>query len=160
MRPEADDTPSTPATQGKAIGDWFSIARHSKTIAGQLREEAGPCKDHVFLIPKVRRPPWPHMHRRSSLEANGKSCQGMFYLDAFLVRSILTKRYTYKHGRILRYTTYGLWTRQIRITGQRKPRRITHKSNSAWVYIHTYCTLFLRVNTCSLLSVFVEMLSC
>ena len=48
-------------------------------IAGQLREEAGPCTDHIFLVPKVRGPPFPHMHRKGSLEAKEESCQGMFY---------------------------------------------------------------------------------
>ena len=40
------------------FGDSFSTNQHSKMrIAGQLKEEAGPCKDHIFLVPKVRRPP-------------------------------------------------------------------------------------------------------
>ena len=42
----------------KQVGDSFSVYQNSKTrIAGQLKEEAGPCKDHIFLVPKVRRPP-------------------------------------------------------------------------------------------------------
>ena len=43
------------------------------------REEAGACTDHIFLVSKVRKPPWPHMHRGGSLEAKGESCQGMLY---------------------------------------------------------------------------------
>ena len=42
----------------KQFGDSFSTDQNSKMrIAGQLKEEAGPCKDHIFLVPKVRRPP-------------------------------------------------------------------------------------------------------
>ena len=34
--------------------------RNSKTkIRKTIKEEVGPCPDHVFLILKVRRPPWP-----------------------------------------------------------------------------------------------------
>ena len=52
---EAGDTGVTPS---KAIGDSFPEGQNSKTrIAGQLREEAGPSSDHIFLIPEVRRPP-------------------------------------------------------------------------------------------------------
>ena len=39
------------APQGKAVGDSFSIDQNSKIrIAGQLREEAGPCPDYMFLF--------------------------------------------------------------------------------------------------------------
>ena len=49
-----------PTPQGRAIGDSFPVDRNSKTrIAGQLRQEAGPCKDHVFLFLEVRRLPIP-----------------------------------------------------------------------------------------------------
>ena len=93
----------------------------------------------------------------------------------FVVGSILAKRCTCTHGRILRYTKYGLCTRQIKMISQWKPRRKLHKSNSdchegaaqrlslrPLVSVHTsYCTLFfLLINTsvASLLSVFVEIL--
>ena len=74
--------------------------------AEQLRENVGPCLGHIFL--KVRRPPRPHMCRKGSLEAKGELCQGMFYSDAFSVKSILAKRCMLTHGRILKYTKYGL----------------------------------------------------
>ena len=46
-----------PHPQGKAIGDSFPVDRNSKRrIVGQLRQEAGPCTDHVFLFLKVRLP--------------------------------------------------------------------------------------------------------
>ena len=39
------------APQGKAVGDSFSVDQNSKIrIAGQLREEAGPCLDYMFLF--------------------------------------------------------------------------------------------------------------
>ena len=47
-----------PRPQGKVTGDLFPLNQSSKTrIAGQLREEAGPFPDHIFLILKVGRPP-------------------------------------------------------------------------------------------------------
>ena len=56
--------------------------------------------------------------------------------------------------KILRYTKYGLWTGQLQMTGQRKPRKMPLKrhsdcpesvtqglsSESAHVSIYTYCT--------------------
>ena len=45
--------------------------------------------------------------------------------DAFWVKSILVKRRVCAYARILRYATYGLGTRQIKMIGQRKPRRST-----------------------------------
>ena len=58
--------------RSKAIGDSFSTDRSSKTrIAGHLREEAGPFSDHIFLIPEVRRPPGPHLHRKDHWRPKG-----------------------------------------------------------------------------------------
>ena len=69
--------------------------------------------------------------------------------------------------------------RKIKMIGQRKPKRNSHKSisncpentaqqlrysppDSACVFIHMHCTLFLLINTslASLLSVFLEILFC
>jgi len=48
LREEADGP-----LQGKVIGDSFSMDQNSKRrIAGQLREEVGPCTEHIFLISK------------------------------------------------------------------------------------------------------------
>ena len=59
--------------QGKANEDSFSTDRNSKTrIAGQLREDTGPFSDHIFLIPEVRRPPGPHLHRKVHWRPKGK----------------------------------------------------------------------------------------
>ena len=44
------------------------------------------------------------------------------------VESILAKRRMYTYGRILRYTKYGLWPRQIKMIGLRKTRVMLHKS--------------------------------
>ena len=50
--------------QRKATGDSFSIDRSSKTRkAGQLRE-VRPCTDHLFLVPKAKRPPRAHVLKR------------------------------------------------------------------------------------------------
>ena len=59
--------------------DWNSKTR----IAGQLREEARP-------ILQAKRPPWPHIRKKGSLESIAEFCQGIFYPDAFSVGSILT----------------------------------------------------------------------
>ena len=57
-------------------------------IAGQLRQEAGPCPDHIYLILEVRRPPQPHMHIKAPWRSKGELCQGM---SVCLVKSILAK---------------------------------------------------------------------
>ena len=76
--------------QGKAMGDSFSVDQNTKTkIAGWLGGKVGPCTDHIFLIPKVRRPPQPHTHKKCSLEAKGELCQGVFYPDTFSVKFML-----------------------------------------------------------------------
>ena len=98
----------------------------------------------------------------------------MFYPDTFLLGSILTKRYLCIHGSNLRYTKYGLCTRQIKMTDQRKPRKNAPYNwfkLLCWVTqtlplclpvcLSTCIVLFLLlVNTLltSLLSVFVEIL--
>ena len=50
--------PSPPPPQGKAIEDSFSGDQNSTwRTAGQVREEAVPCPDHIFPILEVRRLP-------------------------------------------------------------------------------------------------------
>jgi len=43
-------------------GETFPVDK--MRIAGQLREEAGPCADDICLILEVRGPPQPHVHRK------------------------------------------------------------------------------------------------
>ena len=60
VRWEADLTPPIPPAprQGKTIEHSFLVDQNSKMrTAGQLKEKAGPCPDHMLLIPEVRRPP-------------------------------------------------------------------------------------------------------
>ena len=60
------------AHQGKMIGDSFPVNQNSKIkIAEQLRKRAGPCPDHRLLIPEVRRPPQPHLHRKAPWRSKG-----------------------------------------------------------------------------------------
>ena len=95
-------------SQSKPIGNLFPIDQNSKTrIAGQLKEESGPCQDHIFLV-LSQETLQPHRHRKDSLETKGEPCQGMFYPDTFSVKSILVKRCMCIHRRVLRYTKYGL----------------------------------------------------
>ena len=55
----------SPTLERKAIGDSFSSGQNSKTgVGGQLREEAGPCTDHIFLVPKVEASPTTHEQKR------------------------------------------------------------------------------------------------
>ena len=57
VRQEVDAV--SPCPQHKKLAISFLMNQNFNTrIAGQLREEeAEPCSDHIFLIPKVRRPP-------------------------------------------------------------------------------------------------------
>ena len=141
--------------KGKAIGNSFCIDWNSKPIAGQLNEEAEPWPDHTFLILDIRRSPWAHMHRKGPLEAKGELCQGIFYPDPFLLKYILAKRCVHAHEKILRYTKYGLWTRQIKRLAkgnQEYPIKIIQTATRAWLketpsksapgFIHVYYALF------------------
>ena len=48
----------SPHPQHKAIGESFHVDKNSKVrIAGQLRLEAGPYPDHIFLVLEVMRYP-------------------------------------------------------------------------------------------------------
>ena len=48
-----------------AIGDSFSVDQNSKTrIAEQLREEAGPCPDYIFLFSESGDHPTMHAQKR------------------------------------------------------------------------------------------------
>ena len=79
-----------PPPQGKATGDSLSIDRNSKTrIAGQLRP--GGLISPYFLLSSQETALTAHA-QKGSLEAKGEQCQGMFYPDAFSVKSILAKR--------------------------------------------------------------------
>ena len=114
--------------QGKAIGDSFSVDQNSKTkIARWLEEKAGPCTDHVFLVTEVGDLPNHTCAEKAPWRPKREQCQGMVYLGTFSVGCVLAKSCVCTYARILGYTKYGLWTRWIRMTGQRKPRR-----NAPW----------------------------
>ena len=86
----------------------------------------------------------------------------MFYPDAFSVGSIFAKRCVRTEGRILRYTKHGLWTRQIKMMGQRKSGgsaphkwfKLPRRSNSGTIPLSppmcfSTCTvLLLGINIC------------
>ena len=58
--------------QGKVIGDSFPKDQNSKIrTAGRIREETGPCPDHIFLILEVRKPPQPYMCGKAAWRSNG-----------------------------------------------------------------------------------------
>ena len=145
-------------------------------ITGQLREEAGPCPDRrqettcsSFL--KSGDLLTTHAQKGSLEVKTGVMPSGQIYPQASLVESILAKRYTRTHGKILRYTRYGLWTRQIKMIGPRKPRRnapykwfkLPRGRDSLWAHLCVYPLVlysFLLINTLlvSLLSVFLGIL--
>ena len=122
LRQEVDGPP-----QGKVIRDSFPVDWNSMgRTAGQLRSGGwalpGPHSSHSWNQKDLTDLTCAEKHL---------GCQRgviMFYPDSFSVKSILANRCMYTHGRKLRYTKYGLWTRQIKMTGQRKTR-IPHKSN-------------------------------
>ena len=93
----------------------------------------------------------------SYLEVTGQWCQEMLCPYASSVEFILAKRCVCTHGRILRYTKYGLWTRQVKVIGQRNPEETPHKSNSNYhegatlseptcVPVHYMYVFFLLIN--------------
>ena len=123
LRQELDEP--LPSPHGKAIWDSFPVDWNSKLrIAGQLKEEAGPHPDHIFFILE-KDDLLDYTCAERLLGGQRGVCQGMFYPDAFLVKSILAKRRVHSHGRNLRYMKYGLWTRKIKKIGQRKLGRNT-----------------------------------
>ena len=74
----------------------------------------------------VRRLPWPHICRKRSLQGKRELCQGTFYTDTLLGKSILSKRCVHTHGRILRYAKYG----KPKWLAKGKPEEMPQKNNS------------------------------
>ena len=71
-----------------------------------------------------------------------------FLLQGIFPRSnpnLLHEQVGSSHGRALRYTKYGLRTRQGKVSCQRKPRRMPHKS---WFKLPWNATLSLRLPVC------------
>lgn len=77
MRQEDGPLPTT--TQGEAIGRSFPLWTETprQRESGTIKEELGSAQT-TFLIPKVRRPPQPHVHQKGSFGGQRESCQGMF----------------------------------------------------------------------------------
>ena len=96
---------------GKANGDSFPVDWNARTrIAGQLRQEAGPCRDNIFLFLQVRRL---HILKKTIWRwCDGVMQRGVMKSDALPIdlfnRIHLGKRCMYTQGRILRYTKYEL----------------------------------------------------
>ena len=92
------------------------------------------------------------------------------YLKAPSVESTLAERCMCTRGRILKYTKCRLWTRRIKMTGQRKPKKcplkviqITMRTwlwDSESIHVSTYFSFFFLINTLlvSLLSICVGIL--
>ena len=108
-------TTSLPTAPG--LSDWEIHSLWSKTPRQEYQDNKGRSLD--FLVLKVRRPPWPHKCRKPPWRSKGndvKRCSTHTPLR-------MDKRCMCKPGRIQKYTKYGLWTRQIKMAGQRKSRR-------------------------------------
>ena len=96
------------------------------------------------------------MCREAPCSSKGEWCQGMVYPYAFWVESIFAKSCVSTHERTLRCTKYGLWTRQMKMIGQRKlgrnapwkqfkPPQVRAQRLSLRVSLcvyHMYCSLF------------------
>ena len=114
------------------------------------------------------------MCRKDSLQPKGGATSKDALLRHLWGRIHLGYEMSEETWRFLRYTKYRLWTRQIKMTNQRKTGRnapykwfkLPHGHNSgnlpefAHVPIHMYCTFFLLINTflASLLSMFLVIL--
>ena len=104
------------------------------------------------------------MGRKGSLQVKVELCQRVFYSDAFLVKSILTKRHVCAQGGVLRHQIWTVnqvnhndWPKENLEEMPHESNSNCHKgktqqlrnspSESARVSIHKYCTLFLLINT-------------
>lgn len=66
-----------PTLEDKAIRDSFPVNLNSRMrMAGQLREEATPGPDHIFLTLDVRRPPQPHMSKTAPWRSKWTDAKG------------------------------------------------------------------------------------
>lgn len=124
------------------------------------REEAEPCPGHVFLILEVRRPPWPHIHRKSPWRG---------VLRDALPIGLFHRIHLGTYGRILRYTKYEHRTRYNKMISQKKLEEMPHKNDSnchegsVSMYLSTHMIpFFFLINTLlvSLLSLLVGILFC
>ena len=97
------------------------------------------------------------MRRKDSLDAKGEICQGMYYPDAFSVKSILAKRcvHTWEDPEIYQIGTvnqanHNDWPKEIPPKYPIKVASNSHEGEtqrlslpeSARVSMHTHCTLF------------------
>ena len=98
--------------------DWNAKTR----IAGQWREEAGRCSDHIVLNLKSGDLPAHHV-QKGSLEVKREVMLRDALPMCFFCRAHLGWEMHVHPWEDLRYTKYGLRTEQIKMIGQRKPRR-------------------------------------
>ena len=116
-----------------------------------------------------------HEQKRLPEGQRGLMPRDVLHPYASSVKSIWAKSCVCTHGRILRYTKYELWTRQIRNdwpkeTQKKYPIKVIQTTRSSetlspWVCLCVYSHVlysFFPLNTllASLLSVFVRILSC
>ena len=148
MRQEVDGPPSFP--QGKAIGDSFPVDRNSKLrIAGQLRRGGWALpRPHISFL-EVMGPPPPHVRRKGLLEAKGELGQGMFYPDAFAVKSVLNWEDCELYQiRTVNQANQNDWPRKtqkkypIKVIQTATTVRLRNPPSLPCVSIHTRCTLF------------------
>ena len=104
LRQEVEGSP-----HGKAIGNSFPEGQNSKTrIAGQLREEAGPSSDHIFLIPEVWRPPWPLVRRKAPWRSKGEQPLRMLWKES-VSRSVISDCLQ-PHGLFMGFLRQEYWS--------------------------------------------------
>ena len=119
-------------------------------------------RPHISYSPSQETSPTTHTWKRLLGDQRGFMSRDIPYSDAFSLKSILTKSCVCTRWRILRYTKHGLWTRQIKMMGQRKSGgsaphkwfKLPRRSNSGTIPLSppmcfSTCTvLLLGINIC------------
>ena len=105
--------------QLKAIGDSFPMDENSKNSRAIKRGGWTLHRPHIFCSRSQETSSTIHVQKRL---LGGQ--RGVMSRDA-LPRCLFSRIHLgmCTHGKILRYTKHGVWTRQIKIIGQRKPGR-------------------------------------
>ena len=105
--------------QLKAIGDSFPMDENSKNSRAIKRGGWTLHRPQIFCSRSQETSSTTHVQKRF---LGGQ--RGVMSRDA-LPRCLFSRIHLRMrtHGKILRYTKHGVWTRQIKIIGQRKPGR-------------------------------------
>ena len=142
---------------------WTKTPRCEQWDSEERRVGPALPRPHVPHSPSQETSPSTHVQKRLLGGQKGSYVKGCSLFIWLFGKSILAKKWVFTHGRILRSTKYGLWTKQVKVIGQRNPGPIEEcpmkviqttrvwlsdsPSESAHLSIHTYCIFSL--NKCS-----------